>query len=62
MTILLSLAKKLFKRNTPFTWEFSGGEFYIHNLGGPGCIALATVEGDNLGVAENGMLMVYARS
>lgn len=55
-------AKTLFKRNTPITWEFDGYDFYIHNLGGPGALAIATVEGNELGIAENGMLMVYRKA
>ena len=54
-------AKTLFKRNTPFTWEFDGYDFYIYNLGGPGSIAVAQVEGNKLGVVESGMLMIYVR-
>ena len=55
-------ARTLFKRNTPITWEFDGFDFYIHNLGGPGSVAVAAVEGNELGVIENGMLMVYTRN
>lgn len=55
-------AKTLFKRNTSITWDFDGFDFYIHNLGGPGSIAVASVDGDKLGVIENGMLMVYAKA
>ena len=55
-------AKTLFKRNTAFTWDFDGYDFYIHNLGGPGSLAVAAVEGSELGVIENGMLMVYAKA
>ena len=54
-------ARTLFKRNTSFTWEFDGADFYIANLGGPGSIAVAAVEGNHLVVAENGMLMVYTK-
>ena len=54
-------ARTLFKRNTEFTWEFDGFDFYIYNLGGPGAVAVAAVEGNELGVIENGMLMVYAK-
>lgn len=54
-------ARTLFKRNTPFKWEFDGYDFYIYNLGGPGSVAVAAVEGDELGVMENGMLMAYVK-
>lgn len=54
-------ARTLFKRNTSFTWEFDGFDFYIHNLGGPSSTAVAAVESGELGVIENGMLMVYAK-
>lgn len=55
-------ARTLFKRNTPITWEFDGFDFYIHNLGGPGSLAVAAVDGNELGIVENGMLMVYTRA
>ena len=55
-------ARTLFKRNTPITWEFDGLDFYIRNLGGPGSVAMATIEGNELGVVENGMLMVYSKA
>lgn len=55
-------ARTLFKRNTNFTWDFDGEDFYIYNLGGPGSIAVATVQGRELGVVENGMLMVYSKN
>lgn len=55
-------ARTLFKRNTPITWEFDGFDFYIHDLGGPGSVAVAAVDGGELCVAENGMLMVYAKA
>ncbi len=55
-------ARTLFKRNTNFTWSFDGEDFFIFDLGGPGSVAVATVQGNELGVAENGMLMVYSRS
>ncbi len=54
-------ARTLFKRNTPFTWEFDGFDFYIYDLGGPGSVAVAGVEDGQLGVIENGMLMMYVR-
>lgn len=54
-------ARTLFKRNTAFTWNFDGYDFYIYNLGGKGSVAIATVEGDQLGVIESGMLMVYVK-
>ncbi len=54
-------ARTLFKRNTAIKWDFDGVDFYIHNLGGPGSIAVAAVEGNQLAVAENGMLMIYER-
>ena len=55
-------AKTLFKRNTPFTWKHDGFDYYIFNLGGPGSVAVAAVEGNELGVIENGMLMAYTRT
>ena len=54
-------AKTLFKRNTPFKWDFDGYDFRIYNLGGPGSVAIANVEGNELGVVENGMIMVYVK-
>jgi len=54
-------ARTLFKRNTPFTWESTRYSIYIYNLGGPGSVAEAEVDGNELGVVENGMLMVYVR-
>lgn len=54
-------ARTLFKRNTSFTWEFDDDEFIIYDLGGPGAVAYGEVEGDELGVVDGILLVVYKR-
>lgn len=52
-------ARTLFGRNREFSWEFDGEGFVIYNLGGPGSVAFAVIEGGKLSVLENGLLMIY---